>query len=208
MRLDEPASFAAIVSVPSTEVPSLFRIAPGDPDNSYIIQKLEGTQAVGAQMPLGGPPLAQDTIDFVRQWITDGAPPATPEALALAPRVTVASVAENAALDSMPSSISIVWSSAVDAASFNTDTVSLLGSGGDGSFTEGNEIEIDVFVTEMSNPYVTTLVTANEKLDDTFQLVVVGDGDIYARAIDAGPIDGNADGEAGGNFVREFVVEN
>ena len=43
-----------------------------DPDNSYLIHKLEGTQAVGIQMPPAGP-LQQAIIDDIRQWIDDGA---------------------------------------------------------------------------------------------------------------------------------------
>ena len=48
------------------------RVEPADPDNSYLIQKLEGSASFGAQMPIGGP-LNQETIDVIRQWITDGA---------------------------------------------------------------------------------------------------------------------------------------
>jgi hypothetical protein len=79
LRLDAADSFNLLVSVPSTEVPSLLRVKPGDPDNSYIIQKLEGHQAVGQQMPFGCPTsqpcLTTSTIAFIRQWITNGAPP-------------------------------------------------------------------------------------------------------------------------------------
>jgi hypothetical protein len=79
LRLDAADSFNLLVGVPSTEVPSLMRVTPGDPDNSYIIQKLEGHAAVGGQMPLGCPMsqpcLTTTTIAFIRQWITDGAQP-------------------------------------------------------------------------------------------------------------------------------------
>ncbi|MFG6490462.1 hypothetical protein ACG04R_27605 [Roseateles sp. BYS78W] len=74
LRLDATNSFALLVGVPSVEVPSLKRVAPGDADNSYIIQKLEGHQAVGARMPLGGPYLDAATITLIRQWINNGAP--------------------------------------------------------------------------------------------------------------------------------------
>src|SRR6201996_995561 len=73
LRLDAANSYNLLVGVPSTEVPSILRVKPGDPDNSYIIQKLEGHAAVGAQMPLGGPYLTTDTIAFIRQWISNGA---------------------------------------------------------------------------------------------------------------------------------------
>lgn len=73
LRLDASNSYALLVGVPSTEVGSLLRVRPGDPDNSYLIQKLEGHAAVGAQMPFGGPYLAAATIAVIRQWISDGA---------------------------------------------------------------------------------------------------------------------------------------
>ncbi|MEO7206913.1 MAG: hypothetical protein ABI356_05320 [Steroidobacteraceae bacterium] len=86
LRLDAADSYNLLVGVPSTEVPSLLRVKPGDPDNSYIIQKLEGHAAVGAQMPFGCPTsqpcLSTSTIAFIRQWITDGAPPAASAATA------------------------------------------------------------------------------------------------------------------------------
>ena len=62
-----------LVNVPSLEVPSMLRVEPGNPDDSYLIQKIEGTAAVGGRMPLGGQALPPDTIAAIRQWITDGA---------------------------------------------------------------------------------------------------------------------------------------
>ena len=35
-------AYAALVSARSFEKPSLFRVAPGEPDNSYMVHKLEG----------------------------------------------------------------------------------------------------------------------------------------------------------------------
>jgi hypothetical protein len=84
LRLDAQNSYNLLVSVPSTEVPSLLRVNPGDPTDSYIIQKLEGHAAVGARMPLGGPYLSAATIAFVAQWITNGAPPAASTAASAA----------------------------------------------------------------------------------------------------------------------------
>jgi len=47
-----------------------------DPDGSFLIHKLEGTQTVGGQMPADAPPfpfLQQATINVIRQWIQDDA---------------------------------------------------------------------------------------------------------------------------------------
>jgi hypothetical protein len=85
LRLDAADSYNLLVGVPSTEVPSIMRVKPGDPDNSYIIQKLEGHAAVGAQMPDGCPTtqpcLSTATIAFIAQWITNGAPPSATAAV-------------------------------------------------------------------------------------------------------------------------------
>ncbi len=67
-------SFAALVGVNSIEQPTIKRVAAGDPTNSYLIQKLEGAAGIsGVQMPKGGPPLDQATIDQIKSWITAGA---------------------------------------------------------------------------------------------------------------------------------------
>ena len=73
LRLDSANAYAMLVNVPSVQVSSLRRVNPGDPANSYLIQKLEGTQAVGSRMPLGGPYLDQAEINQVRAWIQAGA---------------------------------------------------------------------------------------------------------------------------------------
>jgi hypothetical protein len=91
LRLDAANSYAMIVDIPSVEVPSLLRISPGNPDASYLVQKIEGHAAVGAQMPFGGPPLPAATIATIRQWVSDGAPPAVAASGARA--LAVASVA-------------------------------------------------------------------------------------------------------------------
>ena len=68
------ASHDALVNVASLQV-ALDRVEPGQPDNSYLIRKLEGGPDIsGSRMPQGGPFLDQETVDMIRQWISDGAP--------------------------------------------------------------------------------------------------------------------------------------
>ncbi len=73
MNLSQRQAYAAIVGVPSNEQPSLMRVNPGNPDQSYLVQKIEGTAVVGGRMPLGGPPLSNDLIQMIRQWVANGA---------------------------------------------------------------------------------------------------------------------------------------
>jgi mono/diheme cytochrome c family protein len=66
--------YANIVNVKSREVPSLMRVKPGDPTDSYLYQKV--TQAkpmVGVRMPKDGQPLTADEITTLRVWIAQGA---------------------------------------------------------------------------------------------------------------------------------------
>src|SRR5258706_369543 len=74
MRLDPGFSAGNLINVPSGQDPNLIRVIPGDPDASFIIQKLDGTQTVGVRMPDGGPYLTTAKINVIRQWIQDGAP--------------------------------------------------------------------------------------------------------------------------------------
>jgi len=67
-------AYAALVGVTSLEATTLQRVKAGDPNNSYLINKLEGTNLNGtARMPFGGPYLDQPTINMVRAWIAQGA---------------------------------------------------------------------------------------------------------------------------------------
>jgi uncharacterized protein (TIGR03118 family) len=68
------ATYSALVNVASIEEPSIMRVKPNDPTNSYLIQKLQGTAASGARMPFGGPYLSAAQINDFISWINSGAP--------------------------------------------------------------------------------------------------------------------------------------
>lgn len=105
LELDAGHSYALLVGVPSSEQPAVLRVAPGQPDNSYIIRKLQDTPGItGQQMPYGGPYLPQSTIDVIRQWITNGAPQATAQSIEAA----VKSVQRFALVTTSPDNDSIV----------------------------------------------------------------------------------------------------
>ena len=70
---------ANIVRVASTQVPSLSRVAPSDPDNSYLVRKLMGIGITGRAMPFGCDPAAGTCLSaadlaLIAAWIRDGAP--------------------------------------------------------------------------------------------------------------------------------------
>ena len=76
INLNHDVAYAQLVNFPAREKPGSMRVIPGDPDNSYLIQKLEGTAGiVGRRMPFTGPPYLTDgQILVIRRWITLGAP--------------------------------------------------------------------------------------------------------------------------------------
>jgi len=62
------------VGVASVEMPSLRRVAPSDPANSYLYRKITGAGITGDRMPQNLPPLPDAQIKLVRDWIRRGAP--------------------------------------------------------------------------------------------------------------------------------------
>lgn len=66
----------SLVDVPSAEAP-LDRVEPGDSALSYLVHKLEGTQASvggsGERMPYLMPALPDAEIQLIRSWIDQGA---------------------------------------------------------------------------------------------------------------------------------------
>ena len=75
LDLTHDRAFDQLVNAPVLEKPGAIRVIPGDPDNSYLIQKLEGAATiVGRRMPLNGPPYLTDgQVLIIRRWIADGA---------------------------------------------------------------------------------------------------------------------------------------
>src|SRR5262249_38164302 len=65
-----------IVGVPSVEAAGVMRVNAGASGSSYLVNKIEGTQATvhgsGVRMPPTGP-LADSDIETIRRWIDEGA---------------------------------------------------------------------------------------------------------------------------------------
>lgn len=67
------ANFAEIVGV-QAQSEDFLRVNPGNPDDSYIVIKVEGRQSVGQRMPRGQSPLDAIDLTNLRNWISNGAP--------------------------------------------------------------------------------------------------------------------------------------
>ncbi|HEV7763840.1 MAG TPA: hypothetical protein VGQ76_02445 [Thermoanaerobaculia bacterium] len=67
-------AYASTVNVPSVEMPSLLRIKPNEPADSYLYRKITGAGITGDRMPLSQPSLSEAQLALVRDWIRRGAP--------------------------------------------------------------------------------------------------------------------------------------
>lgn len=214
LRLDTANSYGLLVGVASTERPGTQRVAPGNPSNSYLIQKLEGTAAVGGRMPLNGTPLSQADINIIRQWITDGAPKDAP-APTTPIRVSSLSPLPGSSYLALPSSLTAIFDRDVDAASVTTASFVLERSGGDGTFTDGNEVAIAVNPTvPLANPSTASVdLGAIASVADTYRVRLVGTGGAPILDLDANALDGeftgtfpSGDATQGGDFEATFAV--
>jgi len=209
LRLDEGSSYAALVNAPSVEVPGLRRIRAGDPDASYLIQKLEGRAAVGGRMPLGQPALPQATIDVIRQWISEGAQRPVVAASNSKPATLLAvTPLPDEILDGGPAEIVIASANAIDTTLVQTGAFTVVRSGGDGVFDDGNDVAIDSLQLTVRSAEPTVLVATKPDgwIPDSYRVTIAGNGSIAASDRDGRPIDGDADGQAGGDFVVYFDV--
>jgi hypothetical protein len=84
LRLTPDAAYSDLVGVlatnPAAREAALLRVAPGDPDGSFLFAKLTGTLAPGQGlvMPRAGAVLPPRTLELVRRWIIAGAPADAP----------------------------------------------------------------------------------------------------------------------------------
>ena len=210
-RLDAASAYSMLVNTASVEVPSLKRVLPGNPDQSYLIQKLEGHAAVGGQMPLGQTPLAQATIDVIRQWITDGAQRG---AAALQGPVTMQLHAttplDGETLAQPPREILIQAGGELDLTSLNAASVSLKRSGGDGTFGDGNEVTLDGVSIGVHAQQPTVIALALPRgawVPDLYELTLAGNSSPAVLDRNGVPIDGAGLGTSGSDFTLQFTVE-
>ncbi len=217
LRLDPANSFSLLVGVPSSQQPQLQRVEPGNPDDSYLIRKLEGTAASGERMPLDLPPLPQPDIDVIRQWIAEGAQRTTPDTPPSAPiRVSSMSPLPASTVSMRPMTVRVMFDRELDATSVTTATFTLVRSGGDGTFGDGNEVEImpdSVTVPQTDAQTAVMDLSSVPSVEDTYRVRLAGSGPAVIQDLDANALDGefsgtfpSGDGTAGGDYTAEFEV--
>jgi hypothetical protein len=200
LRLDAASAYAMLVNAPSTEVPSLNRVTPGDPDASYLIQKLEGRASVGGQMPLGQPPLPQATIAVIRQWIANGAPQAAAAPDVMPMQVRAVAPPPGAMLNPDRQEIMLESAGTLNISTLTDASVQLVRSGGDGTFGDGNEIvmqPLEMEVRSLQPTVIALRLSSGAFVPDRYQLTLSGHGAQPVR---------DRDGLAIGDFILQFSV--
>jgi hypothetical protein len=196
LRLDAANSYAMLVNVASNEVGSLKRVNPGNPDQSYIVQKIQGTAAVGGRMPLGQAQLPQDRIDLIRSWIAAGAPAPAAVSNTLTVASSIPAPGESAAqgLDEL----TLVFAGNVDASL--VDSTVELRDGFD------QPVALAQVRVPTGRPNVVEIVTAHALPAGSYQLTVRGQGPVALADTAGHVLDGDADGRAGGDYLMSFDV--
>lgn len=210
LRLDEGASYALLVNAPSAEVEGVLRVDPGNPDDSYLIRKLEGTAEVGGRMPLNAPALPASTIAIIRQWIVEGAQ--APASDAAPAQLTAAWPVPDSKIEVRPESavpIVVAADAQLDTTLIEGGTVQLLESGGDGEFDNGNEVSIvsQVQVRSLSPTVLAIAPEGHRWRADRYELRISGDAPLAVADLRSIAIDGDGDGKPGGDFVLRFEVK-
>ena len=216
LRLDSANSYALLVGRASVQDPGLLRVAPGDPNASYLIRKLEGTASTGGRMPLGAPPLPQADINVVRQWIFDGALPGGGSSTGPV-RVTSLDPLPGSTVAMLPMTVTAIFDRELNASTVDFTTFLVVRSGGDGTFGNGNDVTISpVSVTvPLVNPRTAVFdMSATTPVEDTYRVTLAGAGATMIRDLGGNILDGefagafpSGNGVAGGNFVAQFVVD-
>jgi hypothetical protein len=163
LQLDQAHSYALLVGVPSAEKPSVLRVSSGDPADSYIIQKLQGSSGiVGVQMPFGGPYLPQSTIDVIKQWITNGAAAPTAAAANVSSvsheSATVAALAVTATMPAVSSIVTAPLTTIAIGVSEQPDT-SFLNNAVRLQNISGQPLDVVVLISQAQGNPATVLLT-------------------------------------------------
>jgi chitodextrinase len=122
----------------------------------------------------------------------------------VAPTVTV-TPAPGAALDSPPAQAVATFNEDMDPTTITASTFTLLASGQDGTFGDGNETQIlPASLTYDAGNHAATFTVNGSLGNDTYRITVVGSTTI--RDVTGNALDGNSDGTGGDDYMSSFMV--
>lgn len=149
LRLDASNSYNDLVGVPSRQVGGLLRVDPFNPDDSYIVQKIEGTAGVGGQMPLGLPPLPAEDRLLIRQWILDGALPTPAASIGAGKVISTNMQFSRSDTGEVMTVVRVAFSSNLNPASVHSGSV-ILNRSADAMFGNEDDVAIGNFEVSVS----------------------------------------------------------
>ncbi|TRW48701.1 hypothetical protein FM042_06860 [Aliidiomarina halalkaliphila] len=214
LRLESGVSADMLINVPSAQVPSLYRVDPGNADDSYIIHKLEGTNEVGERMPEGGPYLSQNVINVIRQWINnmDSSTQHLFSASMGAPQVSAGWPVEGTRLtmDSVPRQMIIRFSEPLEPAFLYQQSIRLLvlnqPEPATGLATEIYELDFQ-FDPEYPNRVIVNVAEHVWLAGGVYELHVAGTGPYALMGYFGELVDGQGTGQPGSDWSIVFSVE-
>jgi Bacterial Ig-like domain len=194
LQLDAGHSYNLLVGVPSVEQPNLLRVKAGDPDDSYMVHKIEGLASIsGDRMPRGEPPLPQATIDAIRQWISNGAPNAPAAAAAESFAVQTTAPVNKSIVRAPLTRIVVAFTQDVDASLVNDTTVTL-------ERIAGAAQPVSAAAALAANNPAVLLITPRAALEPgTYRVTLRGTGGGALANMNAATL--------GGDALIEFTVE-
>jgi methionine-rich copper-binding protein CopC len=194
LNLDATHSYNDLINVPSTEQPTIVRVKPGDPMNSFLVQHIQSD----------GDGASPADLSFIEQWITDGAPPGA-SAMAMADKFAVASAEPDtgAQLSAAPARIIVGFSQELDASRVDGTAAVLERMASDG----GANAKVAARVTmPAGNPRALMVTPASALIPGSYRLVIDAPDGTAIGSIGSAGLSAPVRGESG-RVVTQFTVQ-
>jgi hypothetical protein len=160
------------------------------------VQKLEGRAAVGGRMPLDQPALPQATILVIRQWIQDGALPESAASAAARSSFAVTAVSPTAEI------IAVAFDRPLDASLVSGATVELRSA----PSVDGSPPILAALAVSPHNAALLLIEPATPLAAGRYQLRLRGSGPVALADWNAVVLDGDGDGQPGGDHVARLDI--
>ena len=198
LALDAMHSYNDLINIPSTEDPSVVRVKPGSPMQSFLVLHMEKEGDDGA---------TPTDLSFIEQWITDGAPPGA-AAMSMATGLEIAAVEpeRGARADAPPPRIIVGFTQELDVNRLDGATVRLERVAADtGSRPLTTVIPAKVSVPR-SNARALIVTPSSPLMPGSYQVVLDPPEGAELASIGGASLSTPASGAGGARVVTRFTV--